>query len=439
MHKKMNKLVVLLTVLMMVVMATGCQGGSKDKVDEKKGATNSEGAKQEEPVTITFWNHWSSGMSKEVGEEIIADFHAAYPNIRIQIDSVENESYKTKIKTAIAANEGPDVFFSWGAGFAKPFVESGKVLGLNEAIGDGTKDKILPGRLEYFTYNGEVYGLPTTMWAGTFYCNTELFDQYNVKIPETYDELLLAVKTFRENGVTPMTVGEKDRWPGMLYHNMLAVRTAGAEASNKALVGEGSFDTPDFIDASNRLKELIRLGAFNDGALGLTRDESEVPFIQGQIPMYFNGNWVVRDIEKEGSPVKGKIVAKRFPVITDGRNNPSEFLGGAIQGLMISANTKHKEEAIIAAKYIAERRSLLGFYGGLGLPTWQAEIDNSRVNPVSAQIVELTKDATAFVLAWDTFLEGADADTHKNLVQELFADTMTPEAFSKEMQQINEK
>ena len=51
----------------------------------------------------------------------------------------------------------------------------------------------------------------------------------------------------------------------------------------------------------------------------------------------------------------------------------------------------------------------------------------------------MVKESTGYVLAWDTFLEGADADTHKNLVAEIFAGTKTPEDFAKGMQKLNEK
>jgi len=74
----------------------------------------------------------------------------------------------------VAVNELPDLFYTWGAGFAKPFVESGKVLPIDKYINDGTKDKLLPNTLENFTYNGKIYSLPTFVTAGIFYCNKEL-------------------------------------------------------------------------------------------------------------------------------------------------------------------------------------------------------------------------------------------------------------------------
>ena len=392
-------------------------------------------------VTLKLWHLWAADTesNKIPMEKVLRDFGKAYPNIKIEVDAVENQTYKTKIKTANAANEAPDIFFSWGAGFAQPFVESGKVLALDPYLKDGTRNKMLGGTLANFTYNKKVYGLPIYMWAGVFYCNKELFEKNNIKIPETFSELISAVKAFRAKGITPITVGEKERWPGMFFQNILALRTGGTQLCMDALSKKASFDQPAFIESAAKLSELVKANAFNEGCLGLTRDESEAVLIQGQVPMYYNGSWVAGSLEKDGSPVQGKIVAKKFPMVEGGKGNSDEFLGGSIDTFMVSANTKYPKEAALAVKYICENMSREAYLAGGNLPSWKVNVDKSKINPLMLQIVDLTKNAKGFVLAWDTFLVGAEADVHLNLIQEIFAGMTTPEKFAKEMQKLNQK
>ena len=157
----------------------------------------------------------------------------------------------------MAVNEAPDIFFSWGAGFSKPFVKADNVLALDDYISDGTKEKIAAGTLDNFIFDGKIYGLPMYTWSGILYCNKELFDANDVKIPDTYDELLKAVNTFNEKDIIPITCGEKERWPGMFFQNILAIRTAGVKLSNQALNKEASFDQPQFVESVARsLKSL---------------------------------------------------------------------------------------------------------------------------------------------------------------------------------------
>ena len=129
----------------------------------------------EEPITLKLWHIWvtSSDSNKRPFEKALKDWNDANPNIQIVTEATESEAYKIKIRTAIAVNEAPDIFFGWGAGFAKPFVESGKILALDEYLTQDTLNSIIPGSLENFTYNNKIYALPTFLIAGIFYCNQD--------------------------------------------------------------------------------------------------------------------------------------------------------------------------------------------------------------------------------------------------------------------------
>jgi raffinose/stachyose/melibiose transport system substrate-binding protein len=311
---------------------------------------------------------------------------------------------------------------------------------LDEYLNDGTLDKLIGGALTNVTYDGKIYGLPTSSAIGVLYCNTELFQKANAKIPETYSELLAAVEALNEQGITPITVGEKDRWPGMFYYDILAIRIAGLQTCLDALNKKVSFDQPGFIEAAAKLQELIEVKAFDPNALGVSWDESVIAFDQGKAAMLFNGTWVTGVIEKADSPVKGKIVAKLFPLVEGGQGKATEFFGGPIDCLMVSADTKYKDEAVTALKFLTENMARESLLTGSGLPAWKIgpDLDTSHVSPVLMQQAELIKKATGFCAWWDIYLAGADAQAHLNLVADLFGGAKTPEQYVKEMQKLNE-
>lgn len=441
MKKNLFKIMGLLVALTMLVSLAACgNGNSSSSATPSPSATVSGDDGAGEEVTLNLWHMWVSDGdgNKKPFETVLSKAKEQLPGINIVVDGTDNESYKTKIKTAVAANEAPDIFFTWAAGFSKPFVSSGKVLALDEYM-DDIKDKLLPGIEKNLTYDGKVYGLPFQMQVAPLYCNTEIFEQNGVKIPETYDELLAAVQTFGAKGITPMVCGAKDKWPAMFYFDALALRTAGAKANIDALNKVASFNTPEFVDAAKKLDELTKAGAFGKGALGLSWDEANIAFSQGQAAMIFNGNWVAGTCEGEGSLVKGKVAVVPFPLINGGKSNKTEFLGGSGDGFMVSANTKNKDAAVKALKFICENMSTEAYLAGAGLPGWKANVDESKISPLVKSIVDMTKDATEWVLWWDVFLEGDDADVHKNLVVDVIAGQKTPEEFAQEMQKLNEK
>lgn len=391
-------------------------------------------------VELKFWHIWpdETDVQKQALDLAIADWHASNPNIQIVTKAVSNESYKMKIRTAMAANEAPDLYFAWGGGFSKPYVHSGKVLALDPYLNDGTQNKILNGGLKYQTYDGKVYGLPINLNVGTFYVNQALFKKHMIKIPETFDELMEAVRGFRKAGVVPMTVGGKDRWPSMFYYDILALRTGGVDLNSRALAGQASFEAPAFVQAAELLRKLIQAKGFEANALSLGRDESEISFRKGKVPMYYNGSWVANLLGGE-IRLKRKIVIRRFPMVSGGLGKQGEFLGGAIDAFWVNANTRHSEESVRALKFITERFAQHSWNLGGGLPIWKVDFSEAKnVMPLIRQLAEMTREATGFVLYWDMFLESSKAEQHKNLVSDIFAQNIDAQSFAQEMQKLNQ-
>lgn len=172
--------------------------------------------------------------------------------------------------------------------------------------------------------------------------------------------------------------------------------------------------------------------------MGMDYETVQNMFLEGQIPMFFQGDWVSGDCELEGSAVQGKIKAVHFPYIKGKEKFRNDFLGGSVDSFMVSANTKYPKESTMVLEYLVEELSSEGAKMGVNLPVYKADIDLSNLNRVTKQIVDLTNDATGFSLAWDTFLVGEDTELHLDLVQELFAGLISPQEFANKMQTINE-
>lgn len=392
--------------------------------------------------TVTIWTLWSTetaDINAKAFHRILETSKTEFPDIVIEHDSAENEAYKTKIKTAMGADDAPDIFFAWGAGFLRPFVEGGKVEALDSYMQDGTMERMKQGSNTNFIFDGKLYGLTFTQWVASFYCNAALFDENGIKIPDTYEELLAAVEGFRMNDIIPISVGEKDRWPGIFWQNSFAIRTAGAGASNAALNGNGSFDTPEFVRSAALLDQLVKADAFAEGAMGLNNDDANALYLNRQAAMYYMGSWFAGDIANAEDPalIEDTIV-KHFPLIRDAKGGRTEFLGGAIDGMSVSSGSKNKESAVAVVKYLMEGTARdLASTGG-GLPTWTTDdVVTENPNPVTEQIKDMIADSTGYVLAWDTFLVGADADDHKNYVAEIFGGQTTPEEFAQKMEALN--
>ncbi len=393
-----------------------------------------------EPVTLSFWHIWGSGdANTEAVNRVIDGWNAENPNVQIAQETYENEAYKTTIRTNVSGDTAPDIYSVWGGGFSKPFVDAGKVLNLNDYLSDGTMDRLNPGALDFFTYDGNVFGMTFGKAASGFFCNGRVFEENNVKIPETWDELLTAVETFNANGVTPIITTSREAWViGMLFEG-LALKAVGAEKTINTLLkqGDGSFSDPQFANAANKLLELVELGAFNSDMGAISRDEALAAMMAGDGAMYYMGAWESSQFESADSVDAGSYDWIPFPTLPDGNGLATEFNGGMIDGLMVNANTAYPAEAAEFVKYFCENMSREGFALGNYMPAWNtSEVDESALPPVFAKINAYTNSATNYVIWWDTGLVGDDVTAYQTALDSFINRQIDTDEFIAALQEI---
>jgi len=418
-----------IVVLLLVILVAGC--GVERAVPEP--------VNDEPEVVLDVWHLWlaeNDGNAVAFGKALEA-YRALHPEVQIRIDSTENEAYKTKKRTALSANEAPDVFFSWGAGFAEQMVKAGLVEELTQYLDEETLSRLDMTAANNFIYEDGLYGLPFVTWVGILYCNEEMFREADLKLPDTMEDLYKAIGRFREQGIVPIAVGAKDAWTAMFYQNAATLRTAGVQLSEEALNNEVAFDSQPFIEGAQMVVDLIDSGAFDKDCLALTVDEAKVSFLTGQVPMIFQGSWMTAEIQNpEFSEVVGKVVAKNFPAIEGGLYN-KQMLGGAIDGLMMSSSSDNKEEAAEFIAFVTEYMAKESFLNGSGMPAWEIDVSGETIDPLVEEIMGLMDASDGYIVAWDTYLSTQDADWHLALIQDLFAGIQTAESFVKEMDKIN--
>lgn len=423
--KKRSKIMTgLLMLVCLSVVLMGCNAA-------KKGGNAASTSKNEEEITLNIWHIWTDSESgdRRAIDEYIELYTKEHPNVKIEQDAADTESYKTKLKVAFSGSDLPDVFFTYGAGFSKLFVDTGKVLALDDILGEETKNKLVGGAETNFIYNNQLYGLPIKMWTGTFFCNKELFEKENIELPADWDQLMTAVESFRAKGYQPMTLGAKDAWHIAMYFDQIAIREAGVDGVMKAMKGEKKFNDPEFLKAAEDLVALVDANAFNDGFGGLGAQEAQAEFLMGRIPMYFNGSWMTGDMQSDINSVKDKIVALPFPSMPGQKGDQTQYSGGAIDGWAVSSVSKNKEVAVDFMAGLAEFQSNASYKSGDGIAVWKTEMNESELNPLLVQINSNVKDATAFALAWDTQLSGADVDIYLSNLQSLVGGGLTPQEF----------
>lgn len=127
MNKVLKKVIVGALSATMVLSMAGCSKNSSSNT-----TSGSQSGSADQQVTLKLWHIWAadSESSKKPFLKVLDNFQKEHPNIKLDVDATENETFKTKIRTAVAANEAPDIFTYWTGDRGLVVERAGDVLPL---------------------------------------------------------------------------------------------------------------------------------------------------------------------------------------------------------------------------------------------------------------------------------------------------------------------
>jgi raffinose/stachyose/melibiose transport system substrate-binding protein len=389
-----------------------------------------------EPVTITWWHISTKDPGLSDWQKMADDYMAAHPNVTIEITVLENEAFKTKLTTVMQSGDPPDIFQSWGGGTFDQQIDAGLLKDITADLNadPAWRDSFAPGALGVYSYQGKYYGVPWDMGMVGFWYNKDLFQQAGIDAtPTTWAEFLDVVKKLKAAGITPLSIGEGDKWPGMHFWNYLATRLCGQAGFEAVMNGTGAFTDSCFVEAGAKLQELLALEPFQDGFLGATHDEMQATFGNGKAAMELSGQWAP-SVEAANSADQigvANLGLFGFPSVAGGAGDASDVVGGG-NGFAIGKNAP--PEAVDFVKYLTsvENQTIIAEHG-TGIPVVKGA-EAGLTDPNMLKVQQLFAAAKYFQLYYDQFLPPATGSVLNDSLQGLYAGTATPEQVVQQVQ-----
>ncbi|MDT0344838.1 ABC transporter substrate-binding protein [Streptomyces litchfieldiae] len=169
-----------LTAALTAVAVTAC-GGSDD------GDSGSNG-----PVSLTYWT-WAPGM-----EKVVEIWNEANPDIQVTVkEQAAGDDLVTRTITAAQAGEAPDLVQAEYQ--ALPTLVSNDVLAdISGEVADA-EEQFAPGLWQQVTLGTDaVYALPQDSGPMMFYYRQDLFEEYDLTVPTTWDEFAETARALKD-------------------------------------------------------------------------------------------------------------------------------------------------------------------------------------------------------------------------------------------------
>jgi len=308
-------------------------------------------------VTLQFWTNHDAVTDVPLFKQVIQNFQAAYPNIKVNLTNYAAATYDSAlIPTRAAGGTLADVFYNRTFATADR-ANRGWTLALDPYMASNhinTSD-FWPAEVAQMVWKGKQYSLPYD-WSdfGVFY-NKTMFDKKGIKYPPqdgswTWDEMLTMAKEFvTTSGVRQTTWGVDISpvgwgWPTVGY--VLAWGGKWVSPDLRSFM----INTPEAVALFQTMQDAVYVtkAAPRSGAFAAGFD----PWSSGQLAMSVNGSWATLQLRS--------TIGKRFdydvvplPKGPTGRR-PLSPAGGAWS---IASTSKHPAEAFAFVNFLTSTRS----------------------------------------------------------------------------------
>jgi raffinose/stachyose/melibiose transport system substrate-binding protein len=412
---------------------TGCFGVGSSQTTTGSGSS-----------TVSIWDI-RTGSEQKVVQTAVNNFNSTQSAIQATINYFQNDPYKQKLQVSMGARNPPNIFFGWGGGVLKSYIDANDVYDMTSDFNaDPTwKNRFLPAVMSAVTFNNKIYGVPNSgMQPVLFFYNKDIFNQYRLTPPQTWSALLQAVNTLKQHNVIPIALAGGSQWPYLMYEEYLVDRYGGPSAFDAVIANQsGAWSQDAFIKANTAIQQLVTMGAFGSsfGSTIADTNQDAALVYTGRAAMMLQGNWNF-PVFQTNSPQfvqSGKLGWFPFPAVEGGTGNPADIAGNPCNFYSISSATKSPQNAVAFLKSANLSDSEIKQFVAVGdvppvqgLESQLASAQNGQWLQYNYQLVQ---KAPHFQLSWDQALLPGPAQTLLTNLSQLFLKQITPQQFSSNM------
>ena len=292
MYKKIISTLVIGTLLAGTL--TGC-GGSSDAGSSAKSSGKTE---------LELFS--TKPENKDTIQKLVDKYNESHDDVTVKVTAPPDAG--TVLKTRMAKNDMPDIVAMGGDNNYTEVEGAGMLLDL------GDQDYIKDVQEAYidmvYDVNKDkeetIYGVPFATNASGVIYNTEKFEELGLEVPKTWDEFIDVLQKIKDAGEQPLLMTYKDAWTALAPWNSIAADLAPESFADDRKAGKTTF-----VGTHEEIAEkyLTLLDYAQDDYMGLSYDDGNKKFANGDAVMIINGNWAISQYRNANPDVKINMFA----------------------------------------------------------------------------------------------------------------------------------
>lgn len=307
-----KKLVVLLCVVLSFSVLWACSG-DKDKngseVDGTSAETNDTNNDPDSADTDAFKGKElsilvSAGWMDNRYDDTIKRFEETY-EVTVDLQAIPAEQYGDLLQSKLTTDSGTDIFWIQSNPFAIESVIVDPERYCIDFTGASWENLMPEARKTSCEYNGKLYGLQ--LWHNSpeyvMMYNKTLFEELEIEVPATYDELLTICERVAAEGITPWFLPGADGW----QHQLAFFQIGGVYEQAQPGLYEGlNNNTATFagnetmLTVLEQFKELSDKGYFGEDWIGTDSTNMLNEIVDRNAAMVMANSSYLKQVKEEG-------------------------------------------------------------------------------------------------------------------------------------------
>lgn len=272
----------------------------------------------QEKVTVTWWateRGRDTAATRELHYQLARAFEAANPDIQVALSLYPNRGFGTRVTTAIAAGEGPDVWYQY---YAPDTAAQGFLEDLTPYLDatPGLADSWFESARRRAVYMDKYYGVPRDAVSSFVAYNKDIFDAAGVEYPQdgwTVADYLADAEKLNAPDSDTYGVGGIEGGEGCMQWSLFSFNLGTDWVSPDGRTVVGYMDTPEAVKA---MEWCLNLGAVASPAQ-MADQFGENSFMSGKVALQTVSDWEIPPLQQQTDFQWGVVEAPRFDENTD--------------------------------------------------------------------------------------------------------------------------
>ncbi len=350
---------ILLILVIGSLMLVACGGDDAADTTDTGSSDTEVAAPAGEKVQLRLWSHQNAAF-QEGNQAIIDKFMEENPNIEVTYETFEYDLFIQTLQTSMPAGTEADVLELFGT-WVCSYAAGGRLLPMPKTVMsyEEAQQLFYQAPLDGYYCDGELYGLPQefNLEVGGALMNPALFEAHGIAYPpewNNFSEMIADAAQMSEyDGETMLRSGfNYVTSDGLGFALTAAILQQGA--SYFAEDGRHfNFESPESINAIQLLMDIAQKDNVVDPIL-FNDDSNWVgdSFFAGNVAIGFVGSWAAGE-----GLLNYPDMDFDYLQIPPYFGNENVFAADAGWGKVVSVNTKHPEEALKLAKFMAAEKA----------------------------------------------------------------------------------